>query len=101
MTYEYQCRVQILFIFLHEFLVVHLGLLAIMFIELGAEILLRKLPALFLPVRGVNDGGRRNAKLNLHIRRVSVWFPTSISLPYSSVILATIEGQRAVTLCFL
>jgi len=43
---------------LHEVLVVLLSLLVVMLVELGAEVLLRKLPILFLPVRVVNDGGR-------------------------------------------
>jgi hypothetical protein len=57
-TYEYQCCIEIFVILLHELLIILLGLLAIMFVELGAEILLRQPPALFLSVRGVNDGSR-------------------------------------------
>jgi hypothetical protein len=49
-TYEYQCRVQIFVMLLHEFLIIFLGLLAIAFVELAAEILLRQLPDLFLSV---------------------------------------------------
>ena len=50
MTYEYECGVQILVVLLHEFSVVLLSLLAIMFIEFGTEILLWQLPVLFLSV---------------------------------------------------
>jgi len=67
-TYEYQRRVQILVMLLHEVLVVLLGLLAIMLVELGAEVLLWKLPILLLSARGVNNGGRRDARLSLPIR---------------------------------
>jgi hypothetical protein len=52
MTYEYQCRVQVFVVLLHEFLVVILGLLTIVFIELATKILLRRLPDLFLSVGG-------------------------------------------------
>ena len=51
MTYEYQSRVQILVMPLHEFLVILLGLLAVTLVELGTEILLWQLPVLFLSVR--------------------------------------------------
>ena len=51
-TYEYECRIQILVMLLHEFLIILLGLLAIIFIELGTEILLRQHAALLLSVRG-------------------------------------------------
>jgi hypothetical protein len=51
-TYEYQSRVQILVMLLHELLIVLLGLLTIMLVELGTEILLRQPPVLFLSVRG-------------------------------------------------
>jgi len=40
-TYEYQCRVQVLVVLLHEFPIVLLGLLAVVFMESGMEILLR------------------------------------------------------------
>jgi len=50
-TYKYQCRVQILVMLLHEFPIVLLSLLAVVFIELGAEIFLQQLPVLFLSVR--------------------------------------------------
>jgi len=67
-TYKYQRRVQIIVILRHEFPIVLLSLLAIVFIELGAEIPLRRFPAvLFLSVRGVSNGGRRDAKLSLPI----------------------------------
>jgi hypothetical protein len=49
-TYEYQCRVQIFVVLLHEFLIIFLGLFAIAFVELPTEILLRRLPDLFLSV---------------------------------------------------
>jgi len=100
-TYEYQCCVQILVVLLHEFLIVFLGLLAIMFIELGTEILLWQLPVRFLSVRGVNDGGRRNANPSSPIYRAFAWFPV-ISIPpqYSPMILATLRDRRAVALGF-
>ena len=101
-TYEYECRVQILVMLLHEVLVVLLGLLVIMLVELGAEVLLWKLPILFLSVRGVNDGGRRDAKLSPPIRH---WAPArppiSILLQRSSVISTAIGGQRTATLGYL
>jgi hypothetical protein len=62
----------------HKFLIVLLGLLAIMLVELAAEILPRKLPVLLLSVREVNSNGRRDAKLNSPIRWVSFRFPVSI-----------------------
>jgi len=99
-TYEYQCRVQILFVLLHEFLVVLLGLLPVMLIELGTEILLGQLLDLFPSVRGVNDGGRRDAKLDLPIRLVSAWFPISILPRYPSTMVAAIGDQMVVTLGF-
>jgi hypothetical protein len=71
-----------------------------MLVELGTEILLRQPPVLFLSVRGVNDGGRRDAKSNLPIRWVSTWFPFLSPLGTPSMILAAIGDQRAVTLCF-
>jgi len=40
--------------FLHEFLVVILGLLSIVFIEFSAEVALSRLQYLFLAVRGFN-----------------------------------------------
>ena len=99
-TYEYQSRVQIFIILLHEFLVVLLGLLAVMLVEFGTGILLRKLPVLFLPVRGVNDGDRRDAKTSLPIRWVFAWFPVSTTPQYSSMVLVVIGDRRAVTLDF-
>ena len=72
-----------------------------MLIEFGTEILLEQPSVLFLSARGVNDGGRRDAKLDLLIRLVSARFPISIPPQYPSAILAAIEDQRAVTLCFL
>ena len=39
-TYEYQRRVQIFVVFLHEFLIVFFGFFAIVLVELGAEIVL-------------------------------------------------------------
>jgi len=66
-AYEYQCRVQIFFMLLHELLIVLLGLFPVMFIEFGTKILLGQFPVLFLSVRWVNDGGRRDAKLDLPI----------------------------------
>jgi len=51
-TYEYQCRVKILVMLLHEVFVVLLGLLVVMLVEFGAEILLRKFPILFLSGQG-------------------------------------------------
>jgi len=98
-TYEYECRVQILVILLHEFLIVILGLLAVMFIEFGAEILWQT-PVL-LSVRRVNDGGKRDAKPSLPICWSSAQFPISIPPRYSSVILAVVGDQSAVTLGFL
>jgi hypothetical protein len=71
MTYEYQCCVEIFVVLLHEFLIIFLGLLPIMSIESGTEIVLWQFPDLFLSVRRVNDGGRRDAKMNLPIRWVS------------------------------
>jgi hypothetical protein len=71
MTYEYQCCVQILVIFLHKFLIVLFGLLAIMLVELGAKVLLRQLAVLFLSVEGINDGDRRDTKPSLPIRWLS------------------------------
>ena len=85
---------------LHKFLIVLLGLLAIMFIEFGTEIFLRQFPVLFLSMREVSYGGQRDAKLNLPIRWVSAWFPDSTPLQHSSMILAAIVYQRAVTLGF-
>ena len=38
-TYEYQCRVQVLIVLLHKFLVVFPGLLPVLFVEFGAVIL--------------------------------------------------------------
>ena len=96
-TYEYECRVQILVMLLHKLLIVLLGLLAILFIKLGTEILLGQPPVLFLSVRWVNDGDRRNANQNLPIRLMSVLFPISIPPQYLSTILGAIEDQRAVT----
>ena len=52
MTYEYECRVQILVVLLHEVLIILLCLLAITFVELGAEIFLRQRRVLSLSVRG-------------------------------------------------
>jgi hypothetical protein len=98
-TYEYQCRVQILVILLDELLIVLLGLIAIVFIELGTEIFWRQLPVRFASVR-VNDDGRRNRKLSLPIRWTSAWFPVPTPLQYSSMILAVIGDQRAGTLGF-
>jgi len=84
-TYEYECRVQILVILLHEFLIVLLGLLAVMFIEFGAEILWQT-PVL-LSVRRVNDSGKRDTKPSLPICRASALFPIPIPPRYSSMIL--------------
>jgi len=98
-TYEYECRVQILVVLLHKFLIVLLGLLAIMLIEFGTEIFLGQLSILFISVQGVN-GGRRDAKLDLPIQSVSAWFPISIPPRYPSTMMAAIEDQRAVTLGF-
>jgi len=69
-TYEYQCRVQIFVILLHEFLIVLLGLLAVMFIEFGAKILWQT-PVLLLSVERINNSGKRDAKSNLPIRWAS------------------------------
>ena len=99
-TYEYQCRVQILVILLHESLVVLLGLLTVKFVESSAEILLRRLRVPLLSVRGVNDGGQRDTKPSLPIYRTPTWFPASISPHHSSMIPATIGGQGTVMLGF-
>jgi hypothetical protein len=87
-------------VLLHEVLIVLPGLLAIILVELGTEILLRRLQVLFLSVRGVNDGGQRDAKLSLPIRRVSGWFPASISSQYSSTVLAVVGYRGAVAVRF-
>jgi len=98
-TYEYECRVQVFVMLRHEFPVVLLSLLAIVFIEFGAEILLRRFPTvLFLSVRGVSDGGRRDAKLSLPICRVFARFTVSILPQYPSTVLVVIGGRRAMTL---
>ena len=39
-TYKYKCRVQVLIIFLHELLVVLLGLLVVVVVEFGTKIFL-------------------------------------------------------------
>ena len=85
---------------LHEVLVILLSLLVVMLVELGAEVLLRKLPILFLSVRVVNDGGRRDAKLSLPIRYAPARPPISIPLQRSSVIPAAIGSRRTGTLGF-
>jgi hypothetical protein len=99
-TYEYQSRVQILVVLLHEVFIVFLSLLAIMLVELRTEILLRQLRVLFLSVREVNDGGQRDAKPSLPIYWVSAWFLVPIPSRHSSVILAAIGDQRVVALGF-
>ena len=86
-TYEYQCCVKIFVILLREFPIVHLGLLAIVFIEFDTEIFLWQLLVLFLSVRGVNDCDRRDAKPSLPIRCVPAWFHILIPAQYSSTIL--------------
>jgi hypothetical protein len=99
-TYEYQCRIQIFVVLLHEVLIIFIGLFAIAFVELATEILLRQLPNLFLSVRGVNDGGLRDAKLSLPIRWAFVWFPVSIPPQYPPMILAASRDQKVVVLSF-
>ena len=51
-TYEYQRRVQIFIMFLEKFLIIFLGLLAVMFVEFAAKILGRWRQAFFLAGRG-------------------------------------------------
>ena len=100
-TYKYECRVQILVMLLHGFPVIVLGLLAVMLVELGAEILLRQLSVLLLSVREVSGSAQRGTRVNLPIRRVSTRFPVFILPQSPSTILAVIKNQRAVTLGFL
>jgi len=99
-TYEYQCRAKILVMLLHEVLVVLFGLLVVMLVEFGTETLLWRPPVLFLSVRGVNDGGRRDTRSSLPIYWMTARFPVSIPLQYPSIILGVMGGQRAVILGF-
>ena len=51
-TYEYQGRVQVLVMFLHKFLIIILGLLAVMSVEFSANIFRGWRRVIFLAERG-------------------------------------------------
>ena len=63
MTYEYERRVEILLVLLHEFLIVLLCFLAIMFVEFGAKILLWRSRVLFLSVWGISPADEARSKV--------------------------------------
>ena len=99
-TYEYQCHVQIPVILLHEFPIVLIGLLAVIFIEWDMGILLRKLPLFSLSVREVNDSDRPDTKPCLPIRCASAWFPVSVPPKHHYMILIAIGDQKTAMLGF-
>ena len=78
MTYEYQCRVQILIVPLDKFLIILLGLLTAVCIELSTNILPRGFLVLLLPVKGSRYNNRRDAGGNPRVYRLFVHLSIAI-----------------------